>query len=223
MELLTEILPSSKLVAQDLLNLRAVQFNVKEPFTWVSGIKSPVYCDNRVVISDVEVRKKVLASFIQLINEQFKDVQIIAGVATGGIPMGVLIADRMNLPFVYVRQAPKEHGLKRQVEGSYTSGSNVVVIEDHISTGSSSFKAIHGLRNEGLNVLGLVSIMTYGFKASVDLFNSEMVRHYSLCDLDTMLEVALENNLINSNEKESILAFRDSPDKWAGSLRDEKE
>ncbi len=223
MELLTEILPSSKLVAQDLLKLEAVQFNVKEPFTWVSGIKSPVYCDNRVVISDVEVRKKVLTSFINIINEQFRDVQIIAGVATGGIPMGVLIADRMNLPFVYVRQAPKEHGLKRQVEGSYTSGNNIVVIEDHISTGSSSFKAIHGLRNEGLNVLGLVSIMTYGFKASVDLFNSEMVRHYSLCDLDTMLVVALENKLINSKEKESILAFRDSPDNWAGSLRDEKE
>ncbi|MBA2422266.1 MAG: orotate phosphoribosyltransferase [Chitinophagales bacterium] len=220
MELSTQISSSSKRVAKDLLNLRAVQFNVKEPFTWVSGIKSPVYCDNRVVISDVEIRKRLIGFFLELIQQHFQDVQIIAGVATGGIPMGVLIADRMNLPFVYVRQVAKEHGLKRQVEGSYTFGNNVVVIEDHISTGSSSSKAIQGLRNEGLSVLGLVSIMTYGFKAAVDLFNQEKVIHYSLCNLDTMLDVALDNKRISNQEKESILSFRNSPEHWAGSIKE---
>lgn len=207
----------SQEVAEDLLRLGAVKFNVNVPFTWVSGIRSPVYCDNRVVISDVEVRKRLLAAFLTLIDEHFKDVQIIAGVATGGIPMGVLIADRMNLPFIYVRQAPKEHGLKRQIEGSFQAGNNVVVIEDHISTGKSSFKAIQGLRDEGLNVLGLVSIMSYGFKASSDLFNFEGVKHFTLCDLDAMLEVALKNSNIDIREKESILSFRKSPESWADS------
>ena len=140
--------PYARDVAKELLHLGSVSFNVDSPYTWVSGIKSPVYCDNRKIYSDVRVRRKVVRAFQNLIEDQFPDVEIIAGVATGGIPCGILIAENMNLPFIYVRQAPKEHGLMRQVEGSFTAGDKVVLIEDLISTGGSSLKAIQGLRNE---------------------------------------------------------------------------
>lgn len=210
MESTLRVSKDSKNVADILLNLGAVQLNTEQLFTWVSGIQSPIYCDNRKINSDVLGRKVIVNAFVDLIQEQFKDVEIIAGVATGGIPMGVLIADRMNLPFIYVRQAPKEHGLMKQVEGAYKQGSKVVLIEDHISTGGSSLKAIEGLRNEKLDVLSLISIMTYGFSEASSLFERNKITQWSLCDLDSIVSVALERGLINTSQKMKILAFRDS-------------
>lgn len=205
----------SEQVAKDLLRLEAVKLSVAEPFTWASGIKSPVYCDNRKVNSDVAARNNVVNAFVDMIKNKFPQVEMIAGVATGGIPAGALVADRLNLPFVYVRQAPKEHGLMKQVEGGFKVGDKVVVIEDLISTGGSSMKAVWGLKNEGLEVLGLISIMTYNFKKATDLFDQENLSQYSLCDLDVVLKVASEEGRISDNDKELILQFREAPDKWA--------
>lgn len=199
-------------IAKRLLNLGAIQFNTEKPFTWVSGIKSPVYCDNRKISSDIKVRAYVVDAFVNVIKKEFPSVEIIAGVATGGIPMGILIADRMNLPFIYVRQAPKGHGLMRQVEGAYNAGDKLVLIEDHISTGGSSLNAIIGLRNEELDMLSLLSIMTYGFKKAEFLFHDNDVNHMSLCDLDTIVKVAESEGKITQQEKESILEFKANPD-----------
>lgn len=201
-------------IANDLLNIGAVQLNMNSPFTWVSGIKSPIYCDNRKVSSNVKVRQNVIKAFVNVIKHNFSEVEIIAGVATGGIPFGALIADKMNLPFIYVRQAPKEHGLMKQVEGYYKKGQKVVVIEDHISTGGSSLKAINGLRNVSLEILGLISIMTYDFKSAIELFKNENINHISLCSLDIIAEVARENNKITDEEVKSLIHFRDNPKNW---------
>lgn len=214
MEKPKQISSSSKEIAKNLLDIGAIQINVKTPFTWVSGIKSPIYCDNRKINSNVEVRKNAVNAFISIIEKHFHEVKIIAGVATGGIPLGVLIADRMNLPFIYVRQEQKKYGLMKQVEGDCKVGDKVVLIEDLISTGSSSLKAVRGLRNAELNLLGLISIMTYNFDKAIDLFKKENVNHFSLCDLDTILEVALDRGSINSIDRDSILSFRSSPETW---------
>lgn len=208
------IFKNTALVAEMLLKINAVKLNVKEPFTWVSGIKSPIYCDNRVINSDVEVRNKVLNCFLELINQKFENIEIIAGVATGGIPMGVLIADRLNLPFVYVRQESKKHGMMKQVEGNYSNNQRVILIEDHISTGGSSLIAYNALKQADLNVQGIISVMTYGFDKAKKLFNENNVNFYSLCNLDAVLDSALSKDLINIDEKNSILEFRNSPDTW---------
>jgi orotate phosphoribosyltransferase len=200
----------SKEIAEDLLRLGAIKFNVSDHFTWVSGIKSPVYCDNRKVNSNVAARQRVIAAFVHTIEKNFQDVDLIAGVATGGIPFGALIAYELDLPFIYVRQEKKEHGLMRQVEGDFNKGGRVVVIEDHISTGGSSMRAVQNLKQEGLNVLGLISIMTYNFDKARELFSKEGIQPISLCDLDMVLEVALATGRISKEEKATILAFRDS-------------
>ncbi len=204
----------AKSIAENLLSIGSVKLQVTNPFVWVSGIQSPIYCDNRLINSNVEVRKKVVASFVDLIKEKFKDVEVIAGVATGGIPLGMLIADRLDLPFIYARQAAKEHGLKKQIEGSYKAGQKVVLIEDHISTGGSSIIAIDAIRSENLNLLGLISIMTYGFDAAKDKFSQHNVNFYSLCNLETVLDVAKEKGIINQSECNSILEFKKSPATW---------
>ena len=206
---------SARRVAKLLLDLRSIQFNFKTPYTWVSGIQSPVYCDNRKINSDVEVRGEILKTFIELIHSDFPEVETIAGVATGGIPMGVLIADRLKLPFIYVRQKPKEHGLMRQVEGNFASGDKILLIEDLVSTGGSSLKAIHGIRNEELDLLCLISVMTYGFQQAIDLFTNHGILHYSLCDLHTILEVAHDLGLLTNLERDSVLSFRANPKSWS--------
>jgi len=205
----------AKEVARELLKIGSISFNFDSPYTWVSGIKSPVYCDNRKINSNVQVRKIVVDAFQKLVEEKFPDVEVIAGVATGGIPCGILLADRMNLPFIYVRQTPKEHGLKQQVEGSFNAGEKVVLIEDLISTGGSSMKAVDGLREADLNLLGLVSIMTYGFDTAEKLFSEASVNNMSLCDLDTIVDVASGQGALTSHDKDSLLYFRSDPRGWA--------
>ena len=202
----------AKQVAKTLLKLEAVKINVENQFTWTSGIKSPIYCNNRIVNSDIDARKQMVDSFVEIIKENFPDVQIIAGIATGGMPLGVLIADKMRLPFIYVRSEKKGHGLMKQVEGSFKSGDKIVLIEDHISTGGSSLKAIDGIREEKLELLGLVSLMTYGFNKAQELFDSNNVKNISLCDLNQILDVAWEENMISKEQKEIVLDFKKSQD-----------
>ncbi|NUM32011.1 MAG: orotate phosphoribosyltransferase [Bacteroidetes bacterium] len=205
---------NTETVANILLDINAVKLNVENPFTWVSGIKSPIYCDNRVINSDVSARNEVLRCFVELIKYKFPDVEVIAGVATGGIPMGILIADKLNLPFVYVRQESKKHGMMKQIEGNYIAGQKTVLIEDHISTGGSSLIAYNALIDGGMNVLGLISIMTYGFEKAKNLFNQNNVCFDSLCNLDVVLSAAFDKGIINIDEKNSILSFRNKPESW---------
>jgi orotate phosphoribosyltransferase len=200
-------------VAGCLLSLGAVKLNTKNLFQWASGILSPVYCDNRAINSDIKARNLVLDAFLDLIRKTLPDVALIAGVATGGIPMGMLIADRLELPFVYVRQEPKGHGMKQQVEGSFQEGQKVVLIEDLISTGGSSMKAVTGIRNAGLQLLGLLSIMNYGFEKAEKLFNDEKVTVYSLCNIDTVVDEAEKTGQISAEQKEEILSFREKAGK----------
>jgi orotate phosphoribosyltransferase len=201
-------------VAHELLRLEAVAFNVEKPFTWASGLKSPIYCDNRLVLTDLEARATILAAFVGFIRSQYPTVEVIGGVATGGIPMGAWVAHVLNLPFIYVRSEAKAHGLGKQVEGGFRKGDRVVLIEDLISTGGSSMKAVNGIRNEGLELLGLVSIMTYRFQKADALFAENQVEQSSLCDLDTILTVAKEEGTISPERADSIRAFRDNPEAW---------
>jgi orotate phosphoribosyltransferase len=205
----TNLSTSKEVIAENLLQLTAIKLNVQKPFTWASGIKAPIYCDNRIVNSDVRVRNIVINAFVEMIKANCPSVEIIAGVATGGIPFGALIADRMELPFIYVRQEAKEHGLMKQIEGIVTPGARVVLIEDHISTGGSSMKAVKPLMDEKLDLLGLFSIMTYGFPKAGRLFQDAGVNYFSLSDLDTVVEVALAQGIINKAEKDKVLEFRD--------------
>lgn len=201
----------SKEIANLLLQIGAVKLDVANGFTWTSGIQSPIYCDNRIINSKVDVRSAVINTFSDLILKHYlKDTDIIAGVSTGGIPYGALIADRLKLPFIYVREKRKEHGLKKMVEGHYEPGKRVVLIEDHISTGISSIGAVTALREEGLQLTALLSIMTYRFKEAEEAFKTHSIQYHSLCDLDTILEVAKEQAIISEKEATYILNFRDN-------------
>lgn len=201
-------------VAENLLKIGAVKLNVTTPFIWTSGIKSPIYCDNRSINSEVEIRESIVNEFVERIRKEFPQTEIIAAVAIGGIPFGILIADRLKLPFIYVRDKPKNYGLMRQIEGSYKPGNKVVLIEDHISTGQSSMKAIQGLRDGNLDLLCLFSITTYGFKKAEELFKKENINYTSLCTLDSILNTAVGKKIISEQEKLDILEFRNSPDDW---------
>ncbi len=202
-------------IAKFLLEIHAVKFNVKEPFTWASGIKSPIYCDNRIINSNVIVRDAVINAFTDIINRNYLyQTNIIAAVATGGIPYGALVADRLKKPFIYVREERKKHGMMKKIEGEFSKGDKVLLIEDHISTGGSSMKAIEGIREEGMELVCLLSIMTYNFKKAENLFKNENVKHQSLSNLDTLLEVALQQGNISADDVKNILQFRESPAEW---------
>jgi orotate phosphoribosyltransferase len=201
-------------IANFLLEIKAVKIDVKEPFTWTSGIKSPIYCDCRIVNSHVNARNAVINKFIEIIYKDFLNTDVIAGIASGGISYGALIADRLSKPFVYVREKKKEHGLMKQIEGEYNAYDNVVLIEDLVSTGGSSLNAVKAIRTENLKVAGLLSIMTYGFKEAEDKFKEENVKYESLCDLDTILIVASEKQIINSSDIEKIIQFKKSYKDW---------
>ncbi len=201
-------------VAEQLLKIGAVKLSIAQPFTWVSGIKSPVYCDNRKINSYVEPRRLIADAFVTIIKKQYPNVDSIAGVATGGIPMGILIAERLDLPFIYVRQEAKKYGLMKQVEGDYKEGDRTVLIEDLVSTGGSSLKALNGILNANIKVEALFSIMTYNFKASQELFKENSVNYNSLTDLDTVLKVAESNGSLSKAEVSEVIQFRASPKEW---------
>ncbi len=201
-------------VATYLLEIKAVKLNPIEPFTWTSGWRSPIYCDNRVTLSHHVIRTYIKQELVNAIRKNFGTVTAIAGVATAGIAQGALVAEAMQLPYAYVRPEPKKHGMKNQIEGQLPAGSNVVVIEDLISTGGSSLKAIEALREEGFNVLGLAAIFTYGFDLASQQFENANCKMITLCDYNALLKVAVELDYINVNILDDLRAWRSNPSQW---------
>lgn len=203
-----------KIVAKQLLDVKAVKLNVENPFTWASGWKSPIYCDNRKILSYPAARKVVYESFVEIINKHFKDVDVIAGVATGAIAYGMLVAEAMGKPFVYVRPKPKDHGTGAQIEGDLPRGAKVVVVEDLISTGGSSLSAVDCLQKSGAVVLGMVAIFTYNFIRARRAFEYANVELHTLSHYEALLEEAVAENYIKQEDMEVLKQWRINPENW---------
>lgn len=201
-------------IAGYLLQSKAIILEPAKPFVWASGWHSPIYCDNRVTLSFPEVRQAIREAFVKCIVEYFPAPDVIAGVATGAIAMGALVADSMKLPFVYVRSSAKEHGRKNMVEGRITPGQKVVVIEDLVSTGGSSLKAVDALREAGVEVTGMVAIFSYGFQVAADHFREAGVELVTLTNYNTLIQLALESGEINQEQMEMLQQWRESPETW---------
>ncbi|MBT31569.1 MAG: orotate phosphoribosyltransferase [Thalassobius sp.] len=204
----------SEKIAGMLLDIEAVKISPEKPFTWASGWKSPIYCDNRLSLSHPSVRTFMKESLVSLIKEKFENIDGIAGVATAGIPQAALIADLMELPMLYVRSKPKGHGRENMIEGSMPEGATLVVIEDLISTGGSSLKAVEALIEAGYKVAGLTAIFTYGFDVAVKNFSDAKVPFYTLSSYTELLEVAVQKSYIKESELESLKAWREDPGSW---------
>ncbi|HOU02230.1 MAG TPA: orotate phosphoribosyltransferase [Bacteroidales bacterium] len=205
---------NAKKIAEYLLQIKAIKLQPSNPFTWASGWKSPIYCDNRKTLSFPEVRSYIRDSFASLVNSLYPGAELIAGVATGAISHGALVADKLELPFIYVRSGAKEHGLGNQIEGYYTKGQKVVVIEDLISTGGSSLNAVKALREAGCQVLGMAAIFTYEFKKASDAFAAENVPLNTLCNYSVLIETALNTGYISSADLETLKLWRVDPSTW---------
>jgi orotate phosphoribosyltransferase len=205
-------------IAEFLLQIKAIKLNVASPFTWSSGLKSPIYCDNRKTLTYPKIRTYIRQEFVNLINEEFGKPDVIAGVATGAIAHGMLVAQDMGLPFVYVRTTEKGHGLSNLIEGVVESGQSVVVIEDLISTGGSSLKAVEALTQAGCKVKGMVAIFTYQLPQALENFKKAKVPLYTLCNYTTLIEEAVSKEYITQHDVESLVRWRQAPDKWGESL-----
>ncbi|GHT53574.1 orotate phosphoribosyltransferase [Bacteroidia bacterium] len=203
-----------QLLAQKLLHIRAIKLQPANPFTWASGWKSPIYCDNRKTLSYPALRNFIKLELCRVIIEKYPDVEAIAGVATGAIAQGAMVAEELHLPFVYVRSTPKDHGLENLIEGDLKPGAKVVVIEDLISTGGSSLKAVEAIRSAGCHVLGMAAIFTYGFPIAQEQFKEAKVELTALCNYDCVLDEALKTNYIDESEIKTLQAWRKAPDKW---------
>ena len=201
-------------VAELLLKIKAVKLQPNQPFTWASGWKSPIYCDNRVTLSHPSVRTFIRQSFSELIIEMFGKPDVIAGVATGGVPQGVLVAQELGLPFIYVRSSAKGHGMGNMIEGAFEKGQKVIVIEDLISTGGSSIKAVESLKDAGLNIKGLAAIFTYGFKVASDNFKAAECPFVTLTDYTILIEQALRSNYVTENDLNQLQNWRENPSEW---------
>jgi orotate phosphoribosyltransferase len=201
-------------VAEFLLQIKAIKLQPANPFTWASGWKSPIYCDNRITLSHPSVRTYIRQKLSQLIQEEHGSVDLIAGVATAGIPQGVLVAQELGLPFAYVRAKAKEHGTGSLIEGEIFGGQRVVVVEDLISTGKSSLQAVEALRQAGLSVVGLVAIFTYGFDQAEENFKAAKCRYSTLSNYNTLLEYAAEHSFIPQSEVEMLNKWRENPAEW---------
>lgn len=200
--------------AELLLQINAIKLNPKNPFTWASGWHSPIYCDNRLILSFPAIRNFVREEFAKHIEKQYGKPDVIAGVATGAIGIGMLVAEYMGLPFVYVRPEPKKHGRQNQVEGFLQKGQNVVVVEDLISTGNSSLLAVEALKEAGAQVKGMVAIFTYGFDVAVDNFKNANVELNTLADYEHLLQLAVAKNYITEKELATLQEWRKSPSTW---------
>ncbi|MCF8364976.1 MAG: orotate phosphoribosyltransferase [Bacteroidales bacterium] len=203
-------------IAEYLLRIKAIKLNLKQPFTWASGWKSPIYCDNRITLSYPVIRNYIRQQFVQIITEEFGDVDVIAGVATAGIPHGVMVAQDLGLPFAYVRSSAKDHGLTNKIEGIIEAGQSVIVIEDLISTGGSSVNAVQAIQQTGANVKGLLSIFTYGFKIADEKCSEAKCKAYSLSSYQYLLRQALEDGYILENELKVLNNWRENPETWTG-------
>lgn len=201
-------------VAAKLLEIGAIKLNTEKPYTWSSGWKSPIYCDNRLSLSFPHIRSYIKRCLAEAIREHFPDAEAIAGVATAGIPQGALVAEELHLPFLYVRPKPKDHGLENLIEGKLETGQRVVLVEDLISTGGSSLKAATALRDGGAEVSGMVAIFTYGFDAAAQNFEKERIKLVCLSDFPHLLEVALQHNFITNEQLAPIKAWRLDPANW---------
>jgi len=206
----------AKVVAEKLLQVNAVKLNPENPFTWASGWKSPIYCDNRKVLSFPFIRDYIKSELCNVVFEKFPDAELLAGVATAGIAWGAMVADQLKLPYVYVRPKPKEHGLGNQIEGFYEKGRKVVVIEDLVSTGKSSLQVVDVLKEAGLEVEGMVSIFTYGFPVAEEVFSKAGVKYFPLTDYSTLIQLAADKNIVSSEQLDVLLNWRDDPAGWKG-------
>ena len=201
-------------IAKILLQINAIKLSPKEPFKWASGWNSPIYCDNRTVLSYPDIRDEIKVELSNLLIKKFGKPDVIAGVATGAIGIGMLVADFLNLPFIYVRPEAKKHGRKNQIEGKIKQNQKVVVIEDLISTGKSSINAVKALRSQNIEVTGMVAIFTYGFDISVENFKNENLKLETLSNYKTLVECALNNNYINSEELKQLITWNSNPSEW---------
>lgn len=206
----------ARAVAEKLLQVSAVKLNPEHPFTWASGWKSPIYCDNRKVLSFPFIRDYIKSEMCNVIFEQFPDAELLAGVATAGIAWGAMAADQLKLPYIYVRPKPKEHGLGNQIEGFYEKGQKTVVVEDLVSTGKSSLQVVDVLKAQGLEVIGMVSIFTYGFPAATDAFAAASLPYKSLTDYPSLIGLALKKGIISPAQEEILLKWRENPSTWTG-------
>jgi orotate phosphoribosyltransferase len=201
-------------VAEKLLQIEAVKLSVDKPFTWASGWKSPIYCDNRKVLSFPYMRDFIKSELCKVIFEHFPEAESLAGVATAGIPWGIMAADQLKLPFIYVRPKPKEHGLGNQIEGNFTKGQRVLVIEDLISTGKSSLQVVDVLRDAGVEIVGMVSIFNYGFDLAVKAFENANVITRSLTNYKTMIDLAIEKGIVTPENKALLMNWSKDPAGW---------
>lgn len=205
-------------ISEYLLQIKAVKLNAKDPFTWASGLRSPIYCDNRKTLSFPKIRTYIRQQFVDIIHEEFPSVDLIAGVATGAIALGVLVAQELGLPFVYVRSSEKKHGLENKIEGHYESGKSVVVIEDLVSTGKSSLQAVDALRSAGLEVKGMLAIFSYNLQKATTNFKEAKCKLHTLADYDIMIQQAIENNYITENDLKPLINWRKDPEAWSNNF-----
>ncbi|RLD62218.1 MAG: orotate phosphoribosyltransferase [Bacteroidetes bacterium] len=205
-------------IAKVLLQINAIKINLANYFTWASGLKAPIYCDNRKTLSYPEARNFIKSEFVNAIKKNFGKLDLIAGVATGAIAQGALVADYLGLPFVYVRSSPKKHGLENLIEGVTKKGQSVLVIEDLVSTGASSLKAVDALRKAGCNVLGMLAIFTYGFKIAEDNFKNADCKLITLSNYETLIAYAHKNNIVSDNDLVSLRKWRTDPENWVATI-----
>jgi orotate phosphoribosyltransferase len=205
---------NEKAVAEKLLQVQAIKLSPDQPFTWASGWKSPIYCDNRKVLSFPYVRDFIKSELCSVIFEQYPEATVLAGVATAGIPWGAMAADQLKLPFIYVRPKPKEHGLGNQIEGALEPGQRVLVIEDLISTGKSSLQVVDVLKAAGAEIVGMISIFNYGFEAASTACANAGVKTSSLTNYPTMIELAIEKGLVTADTKETLMNWSKDPSNW---------
>lgn len=204
----------SETIAKQLLQIKAIKLQPANPFTWASGWHSPIYCDNRKTLSYPEVRNYMKSQFVALVSELYPNAEVIAGVATGAIAQGALVADVMGKPFVYVRSSPKGHGMENLIEGDVMPGKKVVVVEDLISTGGSSLKAVEALRKIGCEVVGMVAIFSYGFQTAIDNFVANDVKINTLSDYQTLIKVAAESGYVSADDVKALSSWRNDPANW---------
>ena len=209
---------NEKAIAERLLQINAIRLNLAEPFTWASGWKSPIYCDNRRVLSFPFARDHIKSELCNLVFEKFEKADLLAGVATAGIAWGAMVADQLKLPYIYVRPKPKEHGLGNQVEGYFEKGQRAVVIEDLVSTGSSSLQVVNVLRSLGVDVIGMVSIFSYDFTAAAAAFSAAGLKYQALTTYPVLIELAVEKGLVTPHQQEILLKWRNDPANWSGVL-----
>ena len=201
--------------AEILLKLEAIKLSPNNPFTWASGWKSPIYCDNRIILSDSSSRNLIADNFVKIIKDKYEDTEVIAGVATGAIGIGMLVAQKLDLPFIYVRPEAKKHGRKNQIEGKVSQNLKVIVIEDLISTGMSSLNAVKALKYSKLNVLGMIAIFTYGFEISKRNFENDKIDLDTLCDYSILLKKAVETEYISEDNLGTLSVWNKDPENWS--------